>query len=117
MFAAHLLKQRSGYCLGQYAEAHSGPSFVRQPRFIIANQPTRGLDLGAVTYVHQQLLNARANGAGILLISEDLEELLSLSDRIHVLYKGHLSEAIATENASIQEIGLMMAGKGFGSRG
>jgi len=86
------------------------------PRFIIANQPTRGLDLGAVTYVHQQLLNARGNGAGILLISEDLEELLTLSDRVHVLYKGHLSEAIATEHASIREIGLMMAGKGLGSR-
>ncbi|UBF23696.1 ABC transporter ATP-binding protein [Kovacikia minuta CCNUW1] len=82
----------------------------RNPKLIVASQPTRGLDLGAVTYVHQQLLDARDRGAAILLISEDLEELLSLSDRLHVLYKGRLSQSIAAEDISVQDIGLMMAG-------
>ncbi len=88
-----------------------GRELSHQPQFILASQPTRGLDLGAVTYVHQQLLNARAQGAGILLISEDLEELLGLSDRLHVIYKGQLSEPIPPTQASIQQIGLRMAGK------
>ena len=94
-----------------------GRVLSRNPKLIVASQPTRGLDLGAVTYVHQQLLNARDRGAGILLISEDLEELLSLSDRLHVLYKGRLSPSIPAENFSVQEIGLMMAGKGEIRRG
>lgn len=81
------------------------------PQLILASQPTRGLDLGAVTYVHQQLLDAKTRGAGILLISEDLEELLSLADRIYVLYKGQLSASLPIEQVSIQTIGLMMAGK------
>ena len=58
---------------------------------ILANQPTRGLDVGAVGYVHRKLLEARARGAAILLISEDLEEILALSDRILVMSKGRLS--------------------------
>jgi ABC-type uncharacterized transport system ATPase subunit len=89
-----------------------GRVLSRDPKLIVANQPTRGLDLGAVTYVHQQLLNARDRGAGVLLISEDLEELLSLSDRLYVLYKGKLSPSIPAEKFSVREIGLMMAGKG-----
>lgn len=88
-----------------------GRVLSRNPQVIIASQPTRGLDLGAVTYVHQQLLAARARGAGILLISEDLEELLSLSDRIAVIYKGQLSQPIASEAVQVRELGLQMAGK------
>lgn len=86
----------------------------RDPRFILANQPTRGLDVGAVTYVHQQLLSARANGAAILLISEDLDEVLTLSDRIAVLYRGRLSAPMPTEEVTLRGLGLMMAGQGFG---
>ncbi|MBW4473535.1 MAG: ABC transporter ATP-binding protein [Stenomitos rutilans HA7619-LM2] len=88
-----------------------GRELSRDPKLILASQPTRGLDLGAVTTVHQRLLEARANGAGVLLISEDLDELLTLSDRLYVLYKGRLSPSIAIENVVISEIGLMMAGK------
>lgn len=88
-----------------------GRELSRQPQIILASQPTRGLDLGAVTYVHQQLLNARDRGAGILLISEDLDELLSLCDRLCVLYQGKLSAPMPTETVSLQTIGLMMAGK------
>ncbi|MGA7934843.1 MAG: ABC transporter ATP-binding protein [Kovacikia sp.] len=79
-----------------------GRVLSRNPKLIIASQPTRGLDLGAVTYVHQQLLDARDRGAGILLISEDLEELLGLSDRVHVLYRTHLrSQKVAASLLSI----------------
>lgn len=65
-----------------------------KPDFILANQPVRGLDEGAIAYVQEQLFAARKRGAAILLISEDLDELLSLCDRIAVMYQGSLSEAV-----------------------
>ncbi len=90
-----------------------GREMAREPRIILANQPTRGLDIGAVGYVHQQLLKARGNGAGILLISEDLDELLVLSDRVVVMYRGRMSPPIARSDVAIRHLGLMMAGHGF----
>ncbi len=90
-----------------------GREMARSPRIILANQPTRGLDVGAVGYVHQQLLKARAAGAGILLISEDLDELLVLSDRIVVMYRGRVSPPMARSDVTIRQLGLMMAGHGF----
>ncbi|GAB5511417.1 MAG: ABC transporter ATP-binding protein [Hyphomicrobiales bacterium] len=80
------------------------------PRFIIANQPTRGLDEGAIAAVHEHLLEARKDGAAILLISEELEEATALSDRIQAIVKGRLSDPIDAEHASAQKLGLMMAG-------
>ncbi|MFC3231415.1 ABC transporter ATP-binding protein [Marinibaculum pumilum] len=88
-----------------------GRVLERQPRLIVANQPTRGLDIGAVTEVHRRLLEARAGGAGILLISEDLDELLALADRIAVLYHGRLSEALPADGLDVRTLGLMMAGQ------
>lgn len=87
------------------------------PKFILANQPVRGLDEGAIAYVHRQLLEARERGAGVLLVSEDLDELFSLSDRIVVMFHGRLSPPLDTSKASIAEIGLMMAGQGKGHSG
>ncbi len=83
----------------------------RNPSFILANQPVRGLDEGAIAYVQTRLLAARERGAGILLISEDLDELLALSDRIVVMYHGQLSEPFDNGTKTIAEIGLMMAGQ------
>ena len=83
----------------------------REPSFILANQPVRGLDEGAIAYVQEQLLAARSRGAAILLISEDLDELMALSDRIAVMSHGHLSEALPAGDRTIAEIGLMMAGQ------
>ncbi|HBV88613.1 MAG TPA: heme ABC transporter ATP-binding protein [Desulfosporosinus sp.] len=80
-----------------------------KPEIIIANQPTRGLDIGATEYVRQKLLEESAKGAGVLLISADLEEILQLSDRIAVLYDGQIM-GILGRNASVEEIGLLMAG-------
>ncbi|HET7717035.1 MAG TPA: ABC transporter ATP-binding protein [Bauldia sp.] len=82
----------------------------RRPRLILANQPTRGLDIGAQTEVQRRLLAAREGGAGVLLISEDLDELMMLSDRIAVIYAGRLSEALPADGLDRGTLGLMMAG-------
>ena len=81
------------------------------PRLILADQPTRGLDVGAVAFVHGRLLEARRRGAGILLISEDLEELLRLADRVAVLHRGHLSDTLPTSGVTVRVLGLLMTGQ------
>ncbi|WP_088348593.1 MULTISPECIES: ABC transporter ATP-binding protein [Rhodomicrobium] len=85
------------------------------PRLILANQPTRGLDIGATGEVHRRLQEAAAGGAGVLLISEDLDELLALAHRIAVLHAGHLTPAIETARLDVQTIGLAMAGHAAGA--
>jgi ABC-type uncharacterized transport system ATPase subunit len=80
------------------------------PKLMIAVHPTRGLDVGATEAVHRLLIQQRDDGAAILLISEDLDELLSLSDSLTVIFEGRLSGEIPTESADIPTIGLMMAG-------
>jgi general nucleoside transport system ATP-binding protein len=82
----------------------------RNPRVIIAAQPTRGLDVGATEYVRQQLIEQRRQGVAILLISEDLDEILALSDRIAVLYEGQIMDVVSRENATPEKLGLLMAG-------
>ncbi len=82
----------------------------RKPRLILANQPTRGLDIGAQTEVHRRLLVAREGGVGVLLISEDLDELMMLSDRIAVIYAGRLSKALPADGIDRGALGMMMAG-------
>ena len=79
-------------------------------RFVLAVQPTRGLDIGANDYVHRRLLDARDRGAAILLISTDLDEILTLGDRILVLYEGELMGVLPRAAASRDLLGLMMAG-------
>jgi simple sugar transport system ATP-binding protein len=86
----------------------------RQPRVVIAAQPTRGLDIGATEYVHRRLLEQRAEGTAILLISEDLDEILALSDRIVVIYEGEIMGEVVTEQATPEVLGLMMAGERAG---
>jgi len=82
----------------------------RNPRTIVAAQPTRGLDIGATEYVRKQLLVERNKGAAILLISEDLDEILTLSDRIAVIYEGQIMDIVSCEAATPQKLGLLMAG-------
>jgi general nucleoside transport system ATP-binding protein len=82
----------------------------RNPRSIIAAQPTRGLDIGATEYVHGQLLMQRKKGASILLISEDLDEIFALSDRIAVIYEGRIMEILTRQSATREMVGLLMAG-------
>ena len=80
------------------------------PLVIVASQPTRGLDVAAVEFVHGQFLELRANGRGVLLISEDLEELFALSDRIVVMYEGRIVGNVETTKTTPATIGLLMAG-------
>ncbi len=86
-------------------QAGEGP-----PRLIVANQPTWGLDVGAVAYVHQQLLDACAAGSAVLLVSEDLDEIFALADRIAVMHHGQLGPARATADWTLAAIGLAMTG-------
>lgn len=81
-----------------------------KPDLVIAAQPTRGLDVGATEYVHRRMIEARDNGAGILFISTELEEVLSLSDRIAVMFEGEIMGIVPGKGADIHEIGEMMAG-------
>jgi simple sugar transport system ATP-binding protein len=82
----------------------------RQPRTIVAAQPTRGLDIGATEYVRGQLLEQRRRGAAILLISEDLDEILALADRVAVIYEGEIMDILPRDQGTPARLGLLMAG-------
>ena len=90
-----------------------GRWLMRKPKIIIACQPTRGLDEGAIASIQNLLLKAQQNGSAIILISEDLDELLTMSDDISVMYKGMLSDPTETSSTDKLSIGLRMAGDGF----
>ena len=91
-----------------------GRALDPDPIIILANQPTRGLDVGAVAYVHGKLLEARDRGAAILLISEDLDEVLALSDTVIVAYQGEVSRPSGRGERTVTELGELMAGHGIG---
>lgn len=90
-----------------------GRAMAPGPDIILANQPVRGLDVGAIAYVQGQLIAARDRGAAVLLISEDLDEIMGLSDVIHVMSQGRLSPAFARGTMTAAELGLWMAGHKF----
>jgi general nucleoside transport system ATP-binding protein len=81
-----------------------------RPRILIAAEPTRGLDVAATRYVIDQLVAARASGTGILLFSSDLDHVLSLADRVLVLFKGRIAGVLETRTATRDELGRYMAG-------
>ena len=81
-----------------------------EPGLMVAVQPTRGLDVGAIETVHKLLLTQRESGMAVLLISEDLDEILMLADRVAVIYEGHISASIPTDEADVSQLGLMMTG-------
>jgi general nucleoside transport system ATP-binding protein len=84
----------------------------RDPKVVIVSQPTRGLDVGASEYVREELLARRRDGAAILLMSEDLDELLSLSDRVAVIYEGRIVGRMEAGEADAEHLGMLMAGRG-----
>jgi simple sugar transport system ATP-binding protein len=84
----------------------------RDPGVVIVSQPTRGLDVGASEYVRSELLARRREGAAILLVSEDLDELLALADRMVVLYEGRIVGHIEATDADPEQLGMLMAGRG-----
>ncbi|HSB89291.1 MAG TPA: ABC transporter ATP-binding protein [Anaerolineales bacterium] len=82
----------------------------RQPVVLIAAQPTRGVDIGSTEYIHRRLVEQRTRGTATLLISEDLDEIRNLSDRIAVMYEGRIMGVVGREEATVEQLGLMMAG-------
>lgn len=83
---------------------------ARDTKCVIAGQPTRGLDVGSIEYIHKRLIAARDEGDGVLLVSAELDEILALSDRILVMFKGRIVAEYAAETADKAQIGLAMAG-------
>jgi len=84
---------------------------AERPAVLIAAHPTRGLDVAAAQFVHQELLRLRSEGVGILLVSADLEEIMALSDRILVLFEGQIVGELKPEEATQERLGLLMAGQ------
>jgi len=83
---------------------------AKRPSVLVAAQPTRGVDIGSTEYIHRRLVEQRTAGTATLLISEDLDEVLNLSDRIAVLYEGQLMGILDRNEATVERLGLMMAG-------
>ena len=84
--------------------------FSRPIKLLIAAQPTRGLDVGSIEFIHNRLIQARDKGVAVLLVSAELDEIMSLSDRIAVMYRGQIIATVDAERATREEIGLLMAG-------
>ncbi|MFC0188835.1 ABC transporter ATP-binding protein [Fictibacillus aquaticus] len=82
----------------------------RSPDFLIAAQPTRGLDVGAIEFIHSKLIQERDNGKAVLLVSFELEEVMNVSDRIAVIYEGKITAIVDPKETTEQELGLLMAG-------
>jgi simple sugar transport system ATP-binding protein len=82
----------------------------RPIRLLIASQPTRGLDVGSIEFIHRRIVAARDSGAAVLLISAELDEIMSLSDRIAVMYKGQILDTLPAPTATREQLGLLMAG-------
>ena len=87
-----------------------GREFSRPINFLVASQPTRGLDVGSIEYIHNRLLEKRDDGCAILLVSTELDEVLELSDRIAVMFNGEIIAIVDAEGATKEQIGLLMAG-------
>ena len=83
----------------------------RDHELLIACHPTHGLDIGAIEFIHKCLIRERDNGKAVLLVSTELDELLTLSDRILVMFKGEIMGELINKNVDTSELGLMMAGK------
>jgi ABC-type uncharacterized transport system ATPase subunit len=120
-FSRELIEQYSILAAGRDAAAKSlsggnlqkvilARELAGRPRLVVAAQPTRGLDVGAMEYVHQRVLEEKGRGAGVLLISEDLDEIFALSDRVAVLYEGRLVGEAPVQQATREQIGLWMVG-------
>jgi len=81
-----------------------------RPNVLVASQPTRGVDIGAAEYIHAQLVAERDRGTAVVVISEDLDEVLALADRIAVIYEGRIVDIVERARAGREALGLMMAG-------
>ena len=105
----HVTRTLSG---GNLQKVVMARELAGSPKVIVVHQPTRGLDVAATEYVRTRLLEERDRGAAIMLISEDLDELFDLSDRIAVLYEGRIAEIFDRADATLEKVGRLMAGAG-----
>lgn len=105
--SATIVRSMSG---GNQQKAIVARSIERQHDLLVACQPTRGLDVGAIEFIHKQIVKDRDNGAGILLVSLELDEVLNLADRIYVIYEGKIVAEFKDANVTPQEMGLYMSG-------
>jgi len=90
---------------------------ARNPKVLVVHNPTRGLDIGAAEYIHKQLVKQRENGVGVLMLSLDLDEILTVCDRIAVIYEGKIMGVVDREDADVDRIGLLMGGKSVALEG
>jgi simple sugar transport system ATP-binding protein len=84
--------------------------FGRKPKLLIAAQPTRGIDVGSIEFIHQQIVAQRDAGAAVLLVSAELDEITALSDRIVVMYKSEIVATVDADSVTREQLGLLMAG-------
>ena len=105
--AATITRSMSG---GNQQKVIVAREISRQHDLLLAVQPTRGLDVGAIEYIHSELVKQRDSGSAILLISLELDEVMNLSDRILVIFEGHIVAELDPKNVTVQELGLYMAG-------
>lgn len=106
----NLLKALSG---GNQQKVIVARELYQKPNLLIASQPTRGLDVGSIEFVHQQILKERSKGKAILLVSAELDEILSLSDEIAVIYEGRIVEIMKNKEIDRGKLGLLMTGGGL----
>jgi simple sugar transport system ATP-binding protein len=120
-FARRCIDEYDVRCRGPRAEAGSlsggnlqkflvGREMLQQPKVLVVAQPTAGVDVGATAFIRQRILDLRAHGVAILVLSEDLDELFEVSDRVAVIAKGRLSPAMPVRETSIEQVGLLMSG-------
>jgi len=95
---------------GNQQKAIIAREFSRQSDLLVAAQPTRGLDVGSIEYIHKQIVSMRDSGSAVLLISTELDEIFSLSDRIAVMYAGKVIDVVSIHEATREGVGLLMAG-------
>ena len=84
--------------------------FNRPIKLLIAAQPTRGIDVGSIEFIHNQIVAKRDEGVAVLVVSSELDEIMALSDRIVVMYKGEVIDIVPREKATREGLGLLMAG-------
>jgi simple sugar transport system ATP-binding protein len=127
-FAATCIEQFAVKCGGPQSEAKSlsggnlqkfivGREILQQPQVLVVAQPTWGVDVGAAAFIRQKIIDLRNDGAAILIVSEELDELFEVSDRLVVIAKGRLSPARPIRETSIEEIGVWMSGMWPGASG
>ena len=101
---------------GNQQKAIIARELTKKHDLLVAVQPTRGLDVGAIEFIHKQIVKERDEGAAVLLVSLELEEVMNLSDRILVIYEGEIVGELNPKTTTIQELGLYMAGSKKGEQ-